>query len=102
MPINPPVSGVELREKLLQKIGGWQAVKEARGIHAAGKVLSAKWSPPELTGEVQGGAGVLKSGLLIKDHINVDNLCTCKESGTTTWLATWVGTAITIWTSTRR
>lgn len=74
------MSDVVLSEKLLQKIGGWQAVKEARGIHAAGKVLSADWSPPDLTGEVQGGAGVLKSGLVIRDPINVENLCTCKES----------------------
>ncbi len=74
------VRDVELSEALLQKIGGWQAVKEARAILAAGKVLSAKWEPPHLTGEVQGGAGVISSGLVIKDAINVDNLCKCKES----------------------
>lgn len=49
-------------------------------MHAAGKVLSAEWNPPRLTGEVQSGAGVIRTGLVIKDHINVENLCPCKES----------------------
>jgi superfamily II DNA or RNA helicase len=74
------VSGVQLTDKLLAQAGGWQAMKEARALHAAGRVLSAEWHPPRLTGEVQGGAGVLKTGLLIKDAINVENLCPCKES----------------------
>ncbi|MBI1176094.1 hypothetical protein GC207_01500 [bacterium] len=74
------MSGVQLSEQLLQKAGGWQAMKEARAIHADGKVLSVEWNPPRLTGEVQSGTGVIKTGLIIKDHINVENLCPCKES----------------------
>jgi len=74
------VSGVQLTEQFLAKAGGWQAMKEARALHAAGRVLSAEWNPPRLTGEVQSGTGVIKSGLLINDGINVENLCPCKES----------------------
>ncbi len=74
------MSGVQLTEKLLAQAGGWQAMKEARALHAAGRVLSAEWNPPRLTGEVEGGAGTIKTGLLIKDATNVENLCPCKES----------------------
>lgn len=74
------VSGIELSEKLLADAGGWQAMKEARGIHKAGRVLAAKWEPPHLLGEVQGGAGPLKSGLIINDEIDIENVCTCPEN----------------------
>ena len=74
------MSDVELTEKLLADAGGWQAMKEARALLKAGRVLSAKWEAPHLTGEVQGGAGVLKSGLLIEGPIDIENLCSCMEN----------------------
>ena len=74
------MSGIELSEKLLADAGGWQAMKEARGIHKAGRVLAAAWDPPRLLGEVQGGAGPLKSGLIINDEIDIENVCTCSEN----------------------
>ena len=74
------MSGIQLTDHLLSNAGGWQAMKEARALHAAGRVLSAAWNPPRLTGEVQSGTGVIKSGLLIKDAISIENLCPCKES----------------------
>ncbi|HAV64493.1 MAG TPA: hypothetical protein DCY13_19260 [Verrucomicrobiales bacterium] len=55
-------------------------MKEARAILAAGKVMSARWEPPRLSGEVMTGNGVIKTGLTIKDHIDVENQCPCKES----------------------
>ena len=58
---------------LLADAGGWQAMKEARGIHKAGRVLAASWEPPRLVGEVQGGAGPLKSGLILKSLLNKAN-----------------------------
>ncbi len=76
----PRLSEIELTEKLLADAGGWQAMKEARGIHKAGRVLAASWEPPRLVGEVQGGAGPLKSGLIINDEIDIENLCTCMEN----------------------
>ncbi len=55
-------------------------MKEARGMLKAGRVLSAKWESPNLLGLVQGGAGVLKSGLIIRDRISIDNICSCPDS----------------------
>lgn len=55
-------------------------MKEARGILKAGRVISSKWEPPNLVGEVQGGAGMLKSGLIIEGEIDIDNICSCMEN----------------------
>ena len=74
------VSEIELTEKLLSNAGGWQAMKEARGILKAGRVLAAEWNPPNLLGEVQGGNGVLKSGLIIEGEIDIENICSCMEN----------------------
>ena len=76
----PVVSGIELSEKILADAGGWQAMKEARGLLKAGRVLSANWEPPRLTGEVQGGSGSITTGLLIEGPIDVESLCTCMEN----------------------
>lgn len=74
------MSDVVLTEKLLAQAGGWQAMKEARALLAEGRVISANWNPPNLSGEVRGPAGPMNSGLIIKDHINIENLCRCRES----------------------
>jgi superfamily II DNA or RNA helicase len=42
--------------------------------------LSGDWSPPTLKGVVQDGSASYRAGLLIKDAINIDNLCTCRAS----------------------
>lgn len=74
------MSEIELTEKLLSNAGGWQAMKEARGLLKAGRVLAAQWNPPNLLGEVQGGSGVLKSGLIIEGEIDIENICSCMEN----------------------
>ncbi len=74
------VSEIELTEKLLSDAGGWQAMKEARGMVKASRVLKATWEAPNLVGEVQGGSGLLKSGLIIEGPIDIENICTCQES----------------------
>ena len=71
---------LKLTEELLAKIAGWRVMKEARGLLAAGKVQESSWNPPRLAGIVQGGTGMLKSGLNIANHVDVDNLCTCREA----------------------
>jgi len=68
----------ELTAELLSRIAGWEAVKQARSIVAAGRVRDANWAPPRLTGLVQEGGTSLRTGLVIHDAINVDNLCTCR------------------------
>lgn len=74
------MSEIELSEKLLSDAGGWQAMKEARSMVKAGRVLKASWQEPNLIGEVQGGTGLLKSGLIIEGPIDIENICTCQES----------------------
>ncbi len=69
-----------LTEKLLAEAGGWAAMKEARAIHAAGRVLEATYAPPELWGRVRGGEVEYRAGLLIRSRSDVENTCTCPES----------------------
>src|ERR1043165_2461806 len=71
---------VELNEAFFAKIAGWQAMKEARGLLATEKVLSSNWSPPVLKGVVQEGTTSYRAGLVIKDPINIENLCGCRPS----------------------
>ena len=74
------MNSAELTAELLSRIAGWGAVKQARGIVAAGRVREATWAPPRLTGLVQEGGASLRTGLVIHDPINVDNLCSCRAA----------------------
>ncbi len=71
---------IPITERFLSDAGGWQALKEARGLHAAGRVLEVKYEPPLLEGRVREGEGEVKSGLRILSASNVENLCTCRVS----------------------
>jgi superfamily II DNA or RNA helicase len=69
-----------LSDQFFAKIAGWEAMKQARALLAAEKVLSSNWSPPVLKGVVQEGTTSYRAGLVIKDDVNIDNLCTCRAS----------------------
>ncbi len=69
-----------LTEAFLAKIAGWEAMKRARDFLAAGAVLSSNWTPPVLKGVVRDGATSYRAGLVIKDAINLENLCRCRDS----------------------
>src|SRR5438105_9482092 len=71
---------VELSEAFLAKIGGWEAMKQARAFIALGHVLSSNWTPPVLKGVVQEGSGSYRCGLVLKDTIDIENLCSCRAS----------------------
>jgi superfamily II DNA or RNA helicase len=71
---------IPLTEKLLINAGGWPAMKAARDIVKAGRVSEAQYEAPLLTGFVREGAKNFRSGLRIKNAIDVENLCTCWES----------------------
>ncbi|MDX1953398.1 MAG: hypothetical protein SFY81_14560, partial [Verrucomicrobiota bacterium] len=71
---------MQLSEELLAKLGGWEVLKQARGVVAAGKVLSAEWNEPMLKGSVQEGGTVFKCGLILKGTIDTENLCSCRAS----------------------
>src|SRR5205085_11410082 len=69
-----------LDERFFAKIAGWQAMQQARAVLAADNVLSSNWTPPILKGVVQEGTTCYRAGLIIKDHINIENLCSCRPS----------------------
>src|SRR5205085_5298338 len=69
-----------LDERFFAKIAGWQAMQQARAVLAADNVLSSNWTPPILKGVVQEGTTCYRAGLIIKDHINIENLCGCRPS----------------------
>ena len=73
-------STVVLNEQFLAKIAGWDVIKQARAALAGGRVLSSNWTPPVLKGVVQEGTTSYRAGLVIKDTINIDNLCTCRTA----------------------
>ena len=74
------MSSVELNEAFLAKIAGWEAMKMARALLATDKVLSSNWTPPILKGVVQEGGTSYRAGLAIKDTINIENMCSCRQS----------------------
>jgi superfamily II DNA or RNA helicase len=74
------MSEVLLTEAFLAKIAGWEAMKKARSLLDQGSVLSSNWSPPLLKGVVQEGSVSYRAGLVIKDTINLENVCRCRPS----------------------
>ncbi|RPH33256.1 SWIM zinc finger family protein, partial [bacterium] len=71
---------MELTEKFLIAMGGWQAFKEARALHAAGRVLEASYEPPLLKGRLTEGGKSFLAGLKLRNAIDVENLCSCRDS----------------------
>ena len=71
---------VDLTEQFLAKIAGWEAMKAARAMVAAGKVLSSNYTAPILKGVVQEGTTSYRSGLVLKSGIDLENMCTCRAS----------------------
>src|SRR5688572_6363216 len=71
---------VELSDAFFANAAGWEAMKRARAMLAAGHVLSSNWSPPVLKGVVQEGETSYRAGLVIKGPIDIDNICTCRTS----------------------
>ena len=71
---------VELTDALFQKAAGWEAVKRARSYVELDQVLSSDWQPPLLRGVVQAGETSFRAGLLLNGPIDIENLCTCRDS----------------------
>jgi len=71
---------VELTEALLSQAAGWEVMKQARAYLAQGQVLSSYWAPPLLRGVVQNGDISFRASLVIKNAIDMENLCTCRDS----------------------
>src|SRR4029079_18419990 len=74
------MSDVVLSDAFLAKIAGWEVIKKARFLLEQGAVLSSNWTPPLLKGVVQEGSLSYRAGLVIKDTINLENICRCRPS----------------------
>ena len=70
----------QLSDILLAKLAGWEVVKQARALVAAGRVLTSEWQPPNLRGAVQEGSTTYRAGLVIRSASDADNLCPCRDS----------------------
>lgn len=68
---------IELSRKFLSDTGGWKEMKEARSIHAAGRVSEAKYENGLLEGFVRTGEKNLKVRMEIQTRIDVINHCPC-------------------------
>ncbi|HZV36489.1 MAG TPA: SNF2-related protein, partial [Verrucomicrobiae bacterium] len=71
---------LELTDALFAKLAGWEAVKSARFMLAAGRVLNSDWQPPRLTGKVQEGSTSINTSLIIRSASDAENLCPCRDS----------------------
>ncbi len=71
---------VELTEALLAEAAGWDVMKRARALLAQGQVASSYWAPPLLRGVVQGDGMTFRGSLVIKDSVDIENLCNCREA----------------------
>ncbi|HLH52415.1 MAG TPA: SNF2-related protein [Verrucomicrobiae bacterium] len=71
---------VDLTEALLSKAAGWEAMKHARAYLSQGQVLSSYWAPPLLRGVVQAGETSFRASMVIRNDVDIENLCTCRES----------------------
>jgi hypothetical protein len=71
---------VDLTEALLRDAAGWEAMKMARAYLAQGQVLSSFWEPPLLGGVVQAGELSIRASMVIKSGMDIENLCTCRDS----------------------
>jgi len=71
---------IELTEALLKEAAGWEAMKMARAYLAQGQVLSSFWQPPTLRGVVQAGEKSFSASMVINNHIDIENLCHCRDA----------------------
>lgn len=71
---------MELTERILNDAGGWQVMKQARGLHALSRVRDATWSNGLLQGIVREGETEFRSGLRVQSRTHIENLCTCRDS----------------------
>lgn len=68
---------VELSRKFLSDTGGWKEMKEARSLHAGGRVSEARYENGMLEGFVRAGEKTMKVRMEIQSRIDVVNHCPC-------------------------
>lgn len=71
---------MDITEKALVAMCGWPVFQKAKALHAAGRVSEALYENGLLKGRVSDGEKSFLAGLRIKNPIDVDNLCPCRDS----------------------
>ena len=71
---------MEITDAWLMEMGGWQEMKRARALYAAGAVQEAAFDGTRLTGLVRDLGKDLSTGLLLRSRSDMDNLCTCFQA----------------------
>ena len=71
---------MELTEKFLVSLGGWPVFKEAKAIRDAGRICDATYEPPLLRARISEGGRDFLTGLKIKNPVDIENLCPCRDS----------------------
>jgi len=70
-----------ITQDFLVDIGGWEVLKEAKAMVAAGRVSAVRYKPPILSAVVQVDGRDLVTRLKIgKGAADVENLCTCRQA----------------------
>ena len=75
-----PALHMEITEKFLVSLGGWPVFKEAKAIRDAGRISEATYEPPLLKGRISEGGREFLTGLKIKNPVDIENLCPCRDS----------------------
>jgi len=71
---------LELTNNLLAEIGGWAALKEARGLVARGRVSEARREGDVIRARVQGAEKVHEPQITLADRVaKIEVRCTCAE-----------------------
>src|SRR5690348_3931273 len=55
-------------------------MKRARAYVGQGQVLSSYWAPPLLRGVVQSDDVSFRASMVIKNEIDIENFCNCREA----------------------
>src|SRR5580658_779673 len=72
---------LDLTTNLLAEIGGWPALKEARGMVERGRVTEARREGDTLRAKVRGAEKTYDPQIVLADRIaNIEVSCTCAES----------------------
>jgi len=71
---------MEITEKWLGEIGGWQVMKAARGLVNAGLASALSAEEGLIRGVAGSGKTKFTSGLRIRSRTDVENLCTCMHA----------------------
>lgn len=71
---------MEITEKWLSEIGGWQVMKAARGLADAGMASVTSAEAGLIRGIAGGGKMKFTTGLKIRSRSDVENLCTCPHA----------------------